>query len=78
MQTNLKITGEVLIEISNKTIPGLVLPEIVYNVKKKLGCIFVENHYPESLLSERGLTIGLVMSCKVSDKKGARSSTGGV
>ena len=36
MQTNREITGEVLIEISNTTIPGLVLPEIVYKVKKKL------------------------------------------
>ena len=35
--TNREITGEVLIEISDKTIPGLVLPEIVYNIKKKLG-----------------------------------------
>ena len=32
MQTNRGVTGEVLIEISDKTIPGLVLPEIVYNV----------------------------------------------
>ena len=48
MQTNREITGEVLIEISDKTIPGVVvLPEIVNNVKKKLGCIFVENHNPE-------------------------------
>ena len=36
-------TEEVLIEISDKTIPRLVLPEIVYNVKKKLGCIFGED-----------------------------------
>ena len=42
VQTNCDITGEVLIEISGKTIPGLVLAEIVYNIKKKLG--FVENH----------------------------------
>ena len=35
-------------EISDKTIPGLVLPEIVYNIKKKLGCIFVENHHRAS------------------------------
>ena len=32
VQTNCEITGKVLIEISDKTIPGLVLPEIVYNV----------------------------------------------
>ena len=35
VQTNLEITGEVLIEISDKTIPGLMLPEIVFNTKKK-------------------------------------------
>ena len=29
VQSNREITGEVLIEISNKTIPRLVLPEIV-------------------------------------------------
>ena len=40
VQTNHEITGEVLIEISDKTIPGLVLPEVVYNIKKRLGCIF--------------------------------------
>ena len=34
---NCEITGEVLIEISDKTIPGLVLPDIVYKIKKKLG-----------------------------------------
>ena len=33
-QTNNEIIGEVLIEISDKTIPWLVLPEIVYNIKK--------------------------------------------
>ena len=36
VQMNCEITGEVLIEISDKTILGLVVPEIVYNVKKKL------------------------------------------
>ena len=46
VQTNPGVTGEVLIEISDKTDPGLVLPEIVYNVEKKLGCSFVENHNP--------------------------------
>ena len=40
VQTNRGVTGEVLIEISDKTVPGLILCEIVY-VKKKLGCIFV-------------------------------------
>ena len=37
VQTNCEITGEVLIEISDITIPGLALPEIVYDVKKKLA-----------------------------------------
>ena len=46
VQTNPEITGEVLMEINEKTISGLVLPEIVYNLKKKLGCIFVKNHNP--------------------------------
>ena len=44
---------------------GLILPEIVYNVKKKLGCIFKENHNSESLDLKRGQTIGLVTSCIV-------------
>ena len=43
VQTNIEITVEVLIEISDKSIPGLVLPEIIYDIKKKLGCIFVES-----------------------------------
>ena len=45
--------------------PGLVLPEIVYNIKKKLGCIYVENHNAKPLMLERGWTIGLVTSCVV-------------
>ena len=44
VQTNRGVTGDILIEISDKTTPGLILPEIVYNFNKKLGCIFVENH----------------------------------
>ena len=59
-QMNHEITGEVSIEISDTTIPGLVLPEIVYNVKKKLGCIYVENHVLESMVLKRGQTVGLV------------------
>ena len=65
VKTNHEITREVLIEISDKTIPGLVLPEVVYNIKKKLGCIFVENHNSESMILKRGQTIGLVTSCVV-------------
>ena len=51
VQTSREITGEVLIESSKKTIQGLILPEIVYSImKKKIGCIFVENHNPECIL----------------------------
>ena len=56
MQTNLGVTEDFLIEISDKMVPGLVLPEIVYNVKKKLGCIFEENHNSEPLMLKRGQT----------------------
>ena len=35
VQTDPGVTGEVLIEISDKTEPGLVLPESVYKVKMK-------------------------------------------
>ena len=71
MQTNRGVTGEVLIEISDKTIPGLVLPEIFYNFRKKLGCIFVENHNSEPLLLNTGKVVGLVTSCIVmQDKQG--------
>ena len=42
---------------------GLILPEIVYNVKRKLGCIFIEKHNSEPL--QRGQTIGVVKSCVV-------------
>ena len=62
VQRNWDITGEVLIENSTKTIPRLVLPEIVYNIYKNLGCIFVENPNSESMVLKRGQTIGLVTS----------------
>ena len=42
-----------------------ILPDFVYNVKKKLGCIFIENHNSDSLELKRGQTIGLVTSCIV-------------
>ena len=58
VQTNRKIQGDVLVKISDKTNTGLILPEIVFNVKRKLGCIFIENHNSESL----GQTIGVVTS----------------
>ena len=65
VQTNHRIMGDILIEISNKTVTGLILPEIVYNVKKKLGCIFIENINSEPLELKRGQTIGLLTSCVV-------------
>ena len=65
VQTNRGVTGDFLIEISDKTLPGLVLPETVCNVKKKLGFIFVENYNSEPLMLKRGQMIGLVMSCLV-------------
>ena len=39
VHTSREIIGEVLIITSDKTILGLVLLDIVYNIKKKLGCI---------------------------------------
>ena len=63
MQTNCEIQGDVLVEISDKTVVGLILPEIVYNVKRNLGCIFIENNNSEPLDLQRGQTIGVVTSC---------------
>ena len=51
-----------MIEISDKTIPVLVLPEIVCNIKKKLDCIFVENNNSDSTALKRRQAIGLVTS----------------
>ena len=75
VQTSHEIMREVLIKTSDKTIPGLVLVDIVYNIEKKLECIFVENHNPESILLKQGQTIG-ISDIMRSDAKGARSSTG--
>ena len=60
VQTNCENTGEALIEICDTTIPGVVLPEIAYNIKKKLVCKIVENHNSESMVLKRGQTVGLV------------------
>ena len=49
--------------------PGLILPEIVYNVTRKLGCIFKENHNSESLYLQKGQTIGVVTSCIVKQEE---------
>ena len=54
--------GDVLVEISENTATGLILPEIVYKIKRKLGCIFLENHNSEPLDLQRGQTIGVVTS----------------
>ena len=69
LQTNWEILVEVLIEISDKTIPGLVLPEIVYNINMKLGCIFVENHNYKSIVLKREQPIGLVTSCVLTQEE---------
>ena len=65
VQTNGGRTGDVLIEISNNTVTGLILPEIIYNIKKKLGYYFIENHNSHPIELTGGQTIGLVMSCIV-------------
>ena len=54
VQTIRDIKEDVLVKISNKTVTGLILPEIVYNVKKNLGCTFIENHNSEPLDLQRG------------------------
>ena len=68
VQKNRDIQRDVLIKISNKTVLGLILLEIVYNIKRKLGCIFIENHYSVSLDLQRGQTIGVVTSCVVTQE----------
>ena len=62
------LQGEVLIKISDKSIPGLVLPENVYKIKKKLGCILVENHTSEPMVLKRGQTVGYGTSCVVTQE----------
>ena len=69
VQTNGEIKGDFLVKISDKTVTGLILPEIVYNVKKKLGCFFVENHNSDTLELKRGQTIGLATSCIVTQEE---------
>ena len=39
VQINQDIQGDVLVEVNDRTVMGLILLEIVYRVKKKLGCI---------------------------------------
>ena len=69
VQTNREIQGDNLVEISNKTVTGLILPEIVYKVKRKIGFIFLENYNSESLDFQRGQTIGVVTSCVVTQEE---------
>ena len=65
VQTNRQITGEVLIEISDKNLLRFMLPEIVYNITKKLDSMFVENNTSEPIVLKRGQTVGLGTSCVV-------------
>ena len=51
--------------MTKRKMTGLILPEILYNVKRKLGCIFIENHNSETLDLQRGQTIRFVTSCEV-------------
>ena len=44
---------------------GLILPEIVYKARKKLVCIFEENHNSIFLDLQRGQTLGCINSCVV-------------
>ena len=69
VETNRRVKGDVLIEIGDKTMLGLILPEIVYNVKKKLGCIFVENHNSETIILKKEQSIGLVTLCLVTQEE---------
>ena len=69
VQTNCEIKGEVLVNINDKTVTGLILPEIVFNVKRKLRCVFIENHNSETLDLQRGQTIGFVTSCLVTQEE---------
>ena len=65
VQTKREMQGDVLVKINDKTETGLILPEIIYNVKRRLGCIFIENHNSERQDLQRGQTIGFVSSCVV-------------
>ena len=69
VQTNQEIYGDVLVEANDRTATGLILPEIVYNARKKLGCIFLENHNSVSLDLQPGQTIGCVTSCVVKQEE---------
>ena len=76
VQTSCHMKEEVLIEASVETIPVIILPDIVCNVKKKLGCIFVEKHNPEPILLKCRLTIGVVTSCVVTQEEKGQTHGG--
>ena len=44
-------------------------PEIVYNLKRKLDCIFIENHNSVSLNLQSGQSIGVVTSYVVAQEE---------
>ena len=55
--------------ICHQVLKAREIEVIVYNVKKKLGCIFVENHNSDTLELKRGQTIGLATSCIVTQEE---------
>ena len=66
VQTKPEIKGDVLVKISKRqNRDGINYAEIMYNVKQKLGCIFVKNHNSETLELKRGQTKGLMTTCVV-------------
>ena len=56
VQMNREIQGNVLVETTERTVTGLILPEIVNNVRKKLRCIFIENLNSQPLDLQQGQT----------------------
>ena len=54
-----------MVEPSDRTVTGLVLPDILDNMKKKMRCIFAENHSPECI---QLTNVGIMTSCLIADK----------
>ena len=48
---------------------ALILPGIVYNARKKLGCILIENHNAIPLDLQRGQTKWFLTSCVVKQEE---------
>ena len=69
VQANQEIQGNFLVKTTERTVTGLILPEIVYNIRKKLSCIFIENHNSQPLDLQRGQTLGCVLSCVVKQEE---------